>query len=112
MADMIIKTSLPRVKTEVILENQELKISIGAATIFVHYEKDIEIQTNYNLNGHFIEFVMDTYNPVSSVYNEQKDEKIIHTSKVKLRLVNAKKLNPNFIDIISTDEDNMFCYIV
>lgn len=112
MVDLIIRTSLPQIQTEVILDTQELKITIGQATIFVQYEKNVEIQTNQDLKGHWIDFIMGTYDIVNSSYNESKDVKIIRTGKLKFRLENVKKLNPNFKDFLPTEDKNGIHYIV
>ena len=112
MADLIIKTSFSNIQTQVVFDTQELKITIGQAIILVQYEKGIEFQSNCDLKGHFIDFMMSTYNIASSKYDEISDTKIIQTGMLKLRLENVKKLNPNFRDLLPVSDSNGYLHYI
>ena len=117
MSEIIIKTSLSNIKIGTIYDNnrlynhQKLKILFDSMIATIDYEEEINIQANCDLKGHLISFIMKDGITINT-YDKEKDIKIIKTPTVELKLENIKQLNPNFIDIVSLDENGFHCFII
>ena len=115
MAEIVIKTSLSNINLETVYNNiynhQKLKILFDSMIAIIDYEKDVSVQTNCDLKGHFVSFTIKDV-ITNNTYDEEKDIKIIKTSTLELTLEKIKQLNPLFLDVISFDENGFACYII